>query len=189
MIESQENFVCFPVTRREFTLAGTAVAAVTLLGCDGQADPGPSGANQPPQPAASKPKKSTKANLATEPFRIGPPSRYAKPGVYPGYKEDKGIWIVSDGQALVVLSATCTHLACTTHLDLENQWFNCPCHKSRFDFEGINQDGSKARRPLERCALKRVTVDGQDQIEVDPTRRFRKDRDEWSHPDATLRLG
>ena len=182
------------ITRREFTIVTTSTVTLTVLGCDGQAEQ--EYANQleqakAAQSLAAKDKQDPKkANLATEPFLIGPPSRYTKPGVYDELKAEKGVWIVSDGKELVVFSATCTHLACTTKLDDSRQWFKCPCHKSRFDLQGVNAKGSKAKRPLERCALRLVdSGSGAGQIEVDPTRRFRKDKDQWSDPAAVLKLG
>lgn len=174
------------ISRREFSIATVSTVTLTILGCDGQAEPTPVAQSL----AAKKKKDPKKAKLATEPFLIGPPSRYAKSGVYDDYKREKGVWIVSEGKELVVLSATCTHLACSTRLDLPKGWFKCPCHKSHFNFQGINKKGSKAKRPLERCALRLVeSGSGAGQIEVDPTRRFRKDKDQWSDPAATMRLG
>lgn len=167
------------LTRRRFTAATAAALAMTAWSCDGQA-----GSSQTQPTAKTDEENKDKANLATEPFLIGPLDRYQTSGIYPDYKAEKGVWIISDGAELVVLSATCTHLACTTKLAPDQQHFFCPCHESRFDLGGINLSG-KAKRPLERCALR--VVDGQ--VEVDPTRRFRQDKGEWPDPASSLSLG
>lgn len=178
-----------PISRRRFTVATSCAVTLTVLGCDGrwgQADTRASESSatdlvkakdekDDPRPKSSK--------LAKEPFLIGPPARYKNAGVYTDHKE-QGVWIVSDGRALVVLNATCTHLACATKLDLPNGYFICPCHESRFSFQGIHKRGSKAKRPLERCALGMV----EGQIQVDPTRRFREEKGQWSDPASLLVL-
>lgn len=123
------------------------------------------------------------SKLAKESFLIGSPDQYRSSGVYTDH-EDKGVWLVSDGLRLVALNSTCTHLGCATQYKQVRSRFTCPCHKSQFGIDGGVIDGSKAKRALERCALR--LVDGQ--VEVDPTRRFRKDRDEWSEPDSVFTL-
>jgi len=168
-----------PLTRREFNAATTASIALTVLGCD-------SSTSQSNDKGSSNP--SHKAHLATQAFLIGSPDRYATPGLYPGFEEEMGVWVVSDGQTLVVLSATCTHLACSTQWDAANQEFMCPCHESRFDLQGINGEDSKAKRPLERCALRLIDTSTGQQVQVDPTRRFRQDKDQWSDPASLLPL-
>jgi Rieske Fe-S protein len=171
-----------PLTRRQFTLASTSIA-LTILGCDSRAaDEAPA---QAPPEGGNRGKN--RANLATEPFRVGPPDKYKQAKLYADYKADKGVWLVSDGKALVALSATCTHNGCTTHYAEDKQVFDCPCHHSHFSLAGDNLEG-KAKRPLERCALKLVQTDAGPEIEVDPTRRFRKDKDQWSDPASSLTL-
>ena len=50
---------------------------------------------------------------------------------------------------------------------------------------------SRAERPLDwHCALRLVKgANGAMEIEVDPTHRFRKEKEEWSDPSASLKLG
>lgn len=187
------------ITRRQFTITTCTTIALTVVGCDdtsGQVNtevpsdqPSDSsrelGKKNHPDSSGEPGKKNRHASkLAKEPFLIGPPTRYRPSGVYLDH-EDKGVWLVSDGQRLVALNSTCTHLGCATKYKQVNSRFACPCHKSQFDLEGNVFDGSKAKRPLERCALRLVGG----QVEVDPTRRFRKDRDEWSDPDSVFHLG
>jgi Rieske Fe-S protein len=168
-----------PLTRREFSTLATGSLALLVLQ---QADA------QPVQPLDRDDAKN-KANLATAPFTIGGAGQYAKAGLYEDYKKEKGVWIVSDGKTLVVLSATCTHKGCTTAWNAEKKQYGCPCHKSQFDKDGLNISG-RAERPLERCALRLVKgANGAMEIEVDPTHRFRKEKDEWSDPAASLPVG
>jgi Rieske Fe-S protein len=179
------------LTRREFAFASTSIA-LTVLGCDGEASNTRLSEAAPQQGGpASGPgeggKGKNRANLATEPFRVGSPDQYKQAKLYADYKADKGVWLVSDGKALVALSATCTHNGCTTHYLDDKQIFDCPCHHSHFSLEGDNLEG-KAKRPLERCALKLVKTDTGQEIEVDPTRRFRKDKDQWGDPASSLTL-
>ncbi|MCE9589443.1 MAG: Rieske 2Fe-2S domain-containing protein [Planctomycetes bacterium] len=167
------------ITRRAFTAAATAVT-LTVMGCDSKTEPAPA-----TQSGKDKDKDKDKANLATEPFLIGEPGKYKNAGVYDEYKALKGVWLVSDGKQLVALSATCTHVGCTTNWVAETQVFKCPCHKSEFKTDGRQVEGFKAKRPLERCTL--AVQDGQ--VRVDPTRRFRDDKGEWSDPASTLPVG
>ena len=173
------------VSRREFTHASAALIAVTVLGCDGAAEPEVAPASAPGGAPAGG---GNRANLATEPFLIGTRSEFANPGLYEAFKQEKGVWVISEGGKLVALSATCTHTGCTTRWNSDTRQFICPCHGSRFDAEGGNFDNAKARRPLERCAVRLVGEGPAGQIEVDPTRRFRKDKGEWDDPAASLAL-
>lgn len=175
------------MTRREFTVAGTSAVALTVLGCD-------SNANTPPAQAMDE-KKDNRANLATEPFTIGKPKDYAKAGHYEDYKKEKGVWVVSDGKEVVVFSATCTHTGCTTNWKEDAKCFRCPCHNSNFELDGSQKDGSKAKRPLDRCSVKVVKgkdKDGKDAdvIEVNPKKLLKKtaEKNEWTDPEASVKI-
>ena len=171
-----------PLTRREFTALSSAAVALTVLGCDSHAEPS-AGATAPH--GGNK----KKIKLATEPFTIGGVDKYKKPAVSSEYHDDKGIFVISDGKTLVALSSICTHRGCATDYEAKAHDFKCPCHKSVFAETGGNVSG-KANRPLERCAVKLVTdKDGHEVIEVDPTRRFLKDKNEWGNAEASLQLG
>jgi len=200
-----------PIDRRTFNRAAVSAVALSVFGCPACEQGGGSG-----QAAAAN--EEHRANLARRPFAVGPVSRFAKPGVYTGYKADKGVWVISDGKQVVVLSATCTHLRCTTYYRKEDDLYHCPCHHSEFTAEGIHQPGSKADRPLERCHVELVDADEvppkertepkapeRDEdadtaeqppetqpsgpwIRVDPRRRYRKDQDEWENPRSFVEL-
>ncbi len=175
-----------PMTRRSFNHALTgAVLTVSLpplVGCDNDADSAPHST-----------RKRAKSRLATAPFIVGPIEAYRQPGVYTDFWAESDVYLVSTGRSLIALAAVCTHLGCTVHWLNEQQAFQCPCHESRFDANGVNQPGAKAKTPLQRCALRLVNDPQTDQtlIEVDPTRLFTADgppQRHFDHADARLEL-
>lgn len=60
-------------------------------------------------------------------------------------------WIYREGDEIVALSPTCTHLGCTVNWDANedypNQFF-CPCHFGRFEKDGTNVAGTPPTEPL-----------------------------------------
>ena len=62
-----------------------------------------------------------------------------------------------DGRLNVrVLSQRCPHLGCRPNPCIEDFWFHCPCHQSRYDRLGIKPAGSgygPAERGMDRFAL------------------------------------
>lgn len=164
--------------RRAFTQAAASAVALSVFGsaCGcGQTQAGV-------QP------NSRRANLAREPFLAGDPAQYDKIGLYDQYKPEKGVWLVREVEALVALSATCTHLKCTTHWEKEDRRFACPCHHSHFNLQGIQQEGAKARRPLERCLIEEIQTEDGPRVRIDPTKRFRKERGQWEDPRCRLKM-
>lgn len=162
---------------------------MTVLGCDQEPQSAEQPSAEPPaaEPVAEEEEKPT-IKLANEPFLIGPADQYRETGLDQRFHATHGVWLVSDGRKLVALSAMCTHLGCATEWDDSAKLFNCPCHRSRFTLDGINGEDDKAKRPLERCALNVVDTDDGPQVQVDPTRRYREDKDQWSDPAASLPL-
>lgn len=162
------------LTRRQFTAAASLLSLHVLGGC-GREDGAPSAS------------RDTTARLASEPFDVGPLDRYTQPGVYTDFKDATGVWLVSDGSKLFALSATCTHIGCTTDWNAADKVFLCPCHGSRFDLQGKPAAGAKADRPLERCHLAVVQGPAGAVVRVDPTQRWTTDAD-WNLPGAALDL-
>ncbi|MBN2622624.1 MAG: FAD-dependent oxidoreductase [Acidimicrobiales bacterium] len=60
------------------------------------------------------------------------------------------------GGELHAVSVTCTHLGCTLRWNGAETSWDCPCHGSRFSYEGAVLDGP-AVRPLERIDVDRGT--------------------------------
>jgi len=75
----------------------------------------------------------------------------------------KGTWLsgvdmTGDGSALNVraLSQRCPHLGCRPNPCVEDFWFRCPCHQSRYDRLGTKADGVQygpAPHGMDRFAL------------------------------------
>ena len=60
------------------------------------------------------------------------------------------------------LSQVCPHLGCRPNPCIEDFWFHCPCHQSRYDRLGIKADGEQfgpAPRGMDRLAVE-VDADG-----------------------------
>jgi cytochrome b6-f complex iron-sulfur subunit len=76
---------------------------------------------------------------------------------------DRGGWSAGsdptgDGTALNVraLSQRCPHLGCRPNPCVEDFWFHCPCHQSRYDRLGIKPEGTRfgpAARSMDRFAI------------------------------------
>jgi len=69
----------------------------------------------------------------------------------------QGIDEAGDGHLNVrVLSQVCPHLGCRPNPCIEDYWFHCPCHQSRYDRLGIKPAGTgfgPAERGMDRFAL------------------------------------
>jgi Rieske Fe-S protein len=159
-----------PITRRQFAAAASSVIALTVLGCNDETEPG----------GQSGKRKRGKLKLPDTPFWVGASDKYRRPDVYQTFRESHGVWLVSDGTQLVALSAVCTHNYCGTGYDPDARLFVCPCHKSTYSTDGVNQPGGKSKRPLERCDIKlQHNPDGAGiQVRIDPTTRFRRGIDD-----------
>ena len=77
-----------------------------------------------------------------------------------------------DGTSLNVraLSQVCPHLGCRPNPCLEDFWFHCPCHQSRYDRLGIKPAGERygpAPRGMDRLAIE---VDGRGVLTIDTAR-------------------
>ena len=80
------------------------------------------------------------------------------------------VLIVRDERGFRAFSAVCTHLGCSVTL---MEWgFSCPCHGSKFDWEGVNFAGP-APQPLPCLQL---TLSSENQLVVDPRRTVSRDQ-------------
>jgi cytochrome b6-f complex iron-sulfur subunit len=75
-----------------------------------------------------------------------------------------GVDALGDGASLNVraLSQVCPHLGCRPNPCIEDFWFQCPCHQSRYDRLGIKAAGERfgpAPRGMDRLAIE-VGADG-----------------------------
>ena len=77
-------------------------------------------------------------------------------GAEAAYGEDAPI--LDDSNGLMALYQSCVHLGCTVPWCQSSQWFECPCHGSRYNRWGEYEDGP-APRSLDRFPS-RVDDDG-----------------------------
>jgi Rieske Fe-S protein len=89
----------------------------------------------------------------------------AKAAFFPGSD------LTGDGTELNVraLSQICPHLGCRPNPCLEDYWFRCPCHQSRYDRLGIKPAGTAfgpASRGMDRFAIE---VDAKGVLTIDTT--------------------
>ena len=102
-------------------------------------------------------------------FRVGRPADYAV-GARRLLQRER-VLIAREASGFRALSAVCTHLSCTVTL---MEWgFNCPCHGSKFDWDGLNFAGP-APRPLD-CFELSLSADGElvvDTRRVVPRQQF-----------------
>ena len=80
-----------------------------------------------------------------------------------------GVDEFGEGTALNVraLSQVCPHLGCRPNPCIEDFWFHCPCHQSRYDRLGIKAAGERygpAPRGMDRLAIE---VDGDGVLTID----------------------
>ena len=83
-----------------------------------------------------------------------------------------GVDDLGDGTALNVraLSQVCPHLGCRPNPCLEDFWFHCPCHQSRYDRLGTKPAGERfgpAPRGMDRFAIE---VDAEGVLTIDTAR-------------------
>ena len=166
------------LSRREFAIGTTSLVTLTILGCKGE---------EPPA-GAGLPRKIEKAELPAEPFLVGEPAQYKTPGVYEQFNISHRTWLMSNGKTLIAYMDECTHLSCQLAWKMEDNLFHCPCHESRFDAAGKPQEGSNAKRPLERFAIAIIDTPEGKQVQIDPTVALREDDGGWDDPRASCAL-
>ena len=69
------------------------------------------------------------------------------------YIQKSQIFIYKKENKLDIYDAHCTHMGCILNFNQAKQQFNCPCHKSRFDIDGVKLRGP-ANRDLDKIAFK-----------------------------------
>jgi nitrite reductase/ring-hydroxylating ferredoxin subunit len=131
-------------TRRDFCVAACqalslGAIAATLQACGGGGG-NPNDSGGPPLPALPNITASVVNGAAT--VNVGGTSLSSTGGAAIVTTSTVGtVLVVRTGAASVsVLTATCTHQQCTIN-GFENLVFQCPCHGSRFDANGVVQRG------------------------------------------------
>ncbi|MGB9689164.1 ubiquinol-cytochrome c reductase iron-sulfur subunit [Thermogutta sp.] len=112
---------------------------------------------------------------------VAPVDQIIPDSVQTAWLNTLGVYVVrqseEQGERIVVLKASCTHLGCMTQWDAGLRQFVCPCHGSAFGKEGHRLRGP-ARRALERCAVD--LVDGI--LLVNTRLTFRRENGGWDDP-------
>lgn len=94
-------------------------------------------------------------------FRVGRPDDY-RVGIRETF-EDERVVVVRDRQGIAAISVVCTHLGCT--VNVTESGFDCPCHGSQYDADGI-VTGGPAPRPLD---WYQVAIAPNGELEIDKT--------------------
>jgi nitrite reductase/ring-hydroxylating ferredoxin subunit len=155
------------IGRRDFFLAGTALAAAVLASA------------AMPSPAGAFP-----VRFAPALGRTGKDVRYAIPSA-DGAVIDKANdhFIARVGTAVYALDLTCPHQNTAIRWSAHENRFECPKHHSQYSPAGIYLEG-RATRSLDRLPIRR---DG-DQLVVDVDTPYRQDHDraQWETAVVTL---
>jgi cytochrome b6-f complex iron-sulfur subunit len=72
-----------------------------------------------------------------------------------GYRSEsrrERIFVVRQGESLIALSSTCTHLGCSVRWDGASRLFLCPCHGGKYRPDGTVAGGPPPA-PLERLPI------------------------------------
>jgi len=118
-------------------------------------------------------------------FRAGRPEDFREGEVRWDLARRHRVFLVRENGILYALSATCTHLGCTTVWMQAEEKFKCPCHGSGFRKSGANFEGP-ALRPLPRF---RIVLGEDGQVLVDKRRTFLKEKGQWAEPESFLDVG
>lgn len=94
------------------------------------------------------------------------------------------IFVIRSTDSIVALSARCPHLGCTLRYEATGPRFHCMCHGSTFSTDGDVTLGPAARS-MERVQIRQLP---NERIEIDPLRRYRKERGEWQRSESFIPL-
>ena len=139
----------------------------------------------PVRPPAPPPVRPPAPAVVAQPIKVGFPQSLAKESVDERWKGAAGFYLVRsdryNGQDIVfALRSICPVEGCTPIWSAKHRKFKCPCHGNGFNISGINFEGP-SRRPMERL---KVAFDNDNQLVVDPNRRYQLERGEWASPES-----
>lgn len=135
-------------------------------------------------------------------FLIGTPDHYKKPKVYTRFATEHGVFLVSAHRMLVALADTCPNPAHAVAIGVRYDdlagVFRCPVCARTYTSDGLIVAPGTARpnalgempagavppRSLDRCMIRPFgqIYDPQTPLQVDPSNRFRQDKNQWSEP-------
>jgi nitrite reductase/ring-hydroxylating ferredoxin subunit len=97
------------------------------------------------------------------PWNVGPASSFAV-GTATFFRCAR-VFVCHDALGLYAMTSSCTHEGCDIAFTTANSEFDCPCHHSVFDFNGVVK-APPATMPLPHFA---VSLDGSGNVIVDTT--------------------
>lgn len=164
-----------PPSRREFCAAAAAgLVAFQLAGCGSEPGPGDGGARD-----LARPGDLGAGDLASGPgcgpasSKDGGPASAVAAG-QAQFTQDGRFFVCRDAKGLYALTSICTHNMCDVGFVSASEGFLCPCHGSKYDFNGQVTMGP-APLPLDHFSLC-VAEDGEVFVDpktiVDKTKRF-----------------
>jgi Rieske Fe-S protein len=122
--------VVMEINRRTFVATAGAAAACAMCGCiSSQNNVGPAAANEAEGPNVD----------------VGTLADYPRDGATDQFARRSEVIVVRRGDRIFAISAACTHRNCIVRNS--GQELSCPCHGSRFDYDG-NVTRGPARAPL-----------------------------------------
>jgi Rieske Fe-S protein len=148
------------INRREFALAGAALAACACCSMD---------------------LEEAQAATPTKPVDVGTAGDYPADGAFDKFAKSDRIMLIRKGDHLYATTATCTHRNCVIKCVQEE--LRCPCHGSRYDLAGVVTRGP-AKTPLPRYA---ISLNSDRRIIVDPSQRF--EQNQWDDPHCFVTVG
>lgn len=97
-------------------------------------------------------------------FTVGDPKSFPENSVTK--LKSRRVFIVRDGNSFKAFSVVCTHLGCAVEFSKEKNIFECPCHGSKYDRNGVNFAGP-APRPLDHYEM---VLDNSGRLVVDKSK-------------------
>lgn len=122
------------------------------------------------------------ADGESEPFEIGPASKWAEPGLYMDYVSSNKVALKSDHGMLVAILLVSPETGATVQYDRLSNLFRDPQSDAKFTTDGLKWGGGEDRPSLPRCRIRHLgPLDDPDVgLVVDPSKLFRQEDQQWS---------
>lgn len=118
----------------------------------------------------------------TDPFEIGPASKWAQPGLYLDYVDSHNVALKSGNGMLVALLLVSPDTGGAVRYDRVSGLFRDPQSDAAFTDDGLKWGGSADRPSLPRCRIRHLgqLTDPDVPLTVDPSRLYRQKDQQWS---------
>lgn len=120
--------------------------------------------------------------VKTEPFNIGPASKWQKPGLYLDYADTHQVALVSDHGMLVALLLINPDTGNTVRYDRLSNLFKDSQDGSMYSRDGLLWGDSDGKFSLPRCRVRHLGSlnDPHVELQIDPGKRFYFEEKQWS---------